>query len=196
MNARRTNLLKMADKGQFGFTLIEVMISMVVLSIGLLALLATMGVATATTQMGKSDLIAKELAEQAVESIYTARDTANVQWQQIQNVGTGETPDGIFLKGFQPILQAGPDGIYGTADDTGAYTLTSPGPDGILGTADDIKTNLTNYSRQIVLQGTDPEGNVLDTGNLRYLIVTIQYTAAQSKTPKQYVLQGYISSYR
>lgn len=194
MNARAKNLRK-SGAHQSGFTLIEVMISIVVLTIGLLSLLATVGVGIAATETTKADFTAKQVAEQALESIYTARDTANVQWQQIQNTGTGQTPDGIFVTGFKPILQAGLDGIYGTADDSGAMQIVSPGPDGIYGTADDITTSLKGYTRQILIQKTDPAGNDLGN-NLRYLKITVQYSVSQSKNPKQYVLEGYISSYR
>ncbi|HEY1802350.1 MAG TPA: prepilin-type N-terminal cleavage/methylation domain-containing protein [Terriglobales bacterium] len=195
MNTRTTNLRKIEGRQQAGFTLIEVMISIVVLTVGLLSLLATVGVGIAATQTTKADFTAKQLAEQAVESIYTARDTANIQWQQIQNSGTGEVPDGIFVPGFNPVLQAGPDGIFGTADDTGAQVIESPGPDGIYGTADDIKSSLKGYTRKILIQNTDPKGTNLGS-NLRWLEITVQYSVAQSKSPKQYVLQGYISSYR
>jgi Animal haem peroxidase len=55
---------------------------------------------------------------------------------------------GKLGSGYLNLTLPGPDGIYGTADDTGT---TFPGPDGVLGTADDITTfgnqaNPTNAS--------------------------------------------------
>jgi len=44
---------------------------------------------------------------------------------------------GLLGPGYQNYTLPGPDGIYGTADDTGT---TFAGPDGIMGTADDITT--------------------------------------------------------
>jgi len=171
---------------------------MVVLCIGLVSLLAVFVVAFAATQTAQEDMIAKQIASQTMESIFTARNTANIQWLQIQNVGSGTTPDGIFVTGLQPINQAGADGIYGTADDANAaaQTMTLPGPDGIVGTADDVIVPLTNFSRSILIAPVnDPTtGNVI--GDLRQITITVQYTTPQTRTPKSYVLTAYISQYR
>lgn len=186
-----------------GFTLIEVMISIVVLAVGMLALLGAVGFAMANTQSSQLDLVAKQLAQQAMESIYTARDTANVSWCQLQNPGPvcpdpAIPPTGIFVTGFQPIKQSGADGIIGTADDSSALpqTLTSPGPDGILGTSDDVVTQLKGFSRSIVFGTQDPGTGATLPPNLRVVTITIKYDTPQFKTAKNYVLTGYISSYR
>ena len=105
---------------QAGFSLIEVMISMIVVTVGLVGMLSVFAFATASTQAAQEDMIAKELASEAMESIFTARETAQVTWDQIQNTGTGNTPDGIFVTGFQDIHQSGNNGIYGTSDDADA----------------------------------------------------------------------------
>src|SRR4051794_41725295 len=131
-----------ASGSQYGFSLIEVLISTLLITIGLLSLLGAFGVAMATTQTAKQYMIAKQLAQEAMESIITARETANVTWNQIQNVGGAGSP-GIFMTGLLPIKKTGTgtdiDGIIGTADDAGANaeTMQEPGPDGIVGTADD-----------------------------------------------------------
>jgi prepilin-type N-terminal cleavage/methylation domain-containing protein len=180
---------------QQGFTLLETMISMVVLTIGLVALLGVVGMAMTATQTSQEDMIAKKLAQEAVESIYTARDTANVTWSQIQNTG----PGGIFVTGFQPINQAGADGIFGTADDSLALAqvLTLAGPDGIYGTADDVTVALTNFTRSIAITTVaNPSTPGVDYSNLRQLTVSIQYSTPQFRLPKQYVLTSYISQYR
>jgi prepilin-type N-terminal cleavage/methylation domain-containing protein len=186
-----------------GFTLLEVMISIVVLGVGMLALLGAVGFAMANTQTSQLDLVAKQLAQQAMESIYTARDTANVSWCQLQNPGPvcpdpAVPPTGIFLTGFQQIKQSGSDGIIGTADDASALpqTLTSPGPDGILGTSDDVITNLKGFTRSVVFGTQDPGTGANLPPNLRVVTITIRYDTPQFKTQKNYVLTGYISSYR
>jgi len=144
MKAKRTELRR-RNKPQQGFTLIEVMVSMAVMTIGLVSLLGVFGLAMASTQSSQQAAIAKQLADEALEGILTARETANVSWSQIQNTGSG----GIFLSGFQAINCAGVDGIVDTADDSacGAETLSMPGPDGISGTADDVQLPLTNFRR-------------------------------------------------
>jgi prepilin-type N-terminal cleavage/methylation domain-containing protein len=200
---KKTGTGKTARLRQEGFSLIEVMVSIAVLTIGLLALLGALGFAMANTQTAQQALIAKQLAQQAMESIYTARDTANITWCQLQSPGPvcpspANPPTGIFVTGFQPINQAGADGIIGTADDSaaGPQTLTSAGPDGILGTADDITTNLSGFSRSITFSTVDPSSGAALPPDMRVVTITIQYTTPQLKIPKVYVLTGYISQYR
>lgn len=176
-------------ESQHGFTLIEVMISMVILTVGLVSLLGVMGMAMAATQGSQQNAIAKQLANEAVEGILTARETANVNWAAIQNTGSG----GIFLAGLQPMYKAGADGIIGTADDAAAgfQTLTLPGPDGIYGTADDVNIPLNNYQRSIAIADV-PNTN----STLRSVTITIQYQAPQFKIPQNYVLTTFISQFR
>jgi prepilin-type N-terminal cleavage/methylation domain-containing protein len=181
-------------RGQQGFTLLETMISMVVLTVGLVALLGVVGMALSATQTSQEDMIAKKLAQETVESIYTARNTANVTWSQVQNVGT----TGIFVTGFLPIREAGPDGLYGsTADGSAAgQILRLAGPDGIYNTSDDVLLPLTNFQRSILIENVPNPATGADYNNLRKLTVTIQYQTPQFKLPKQYVLTSFISQYR
>jgi prepilin-type N-terminal cleavage/methylation domain-containing protein len=183
-------------QAQGGFSLLEVMISIVLLTVGLVSLLGVFGLAMAATQTTQQDMIAKQLANEAYESIVTARNTAQINWDQIQNVGSTNCPItnagtcGIFLTGPQPIYNAGADGIYGTADDAtaGAQTLHEPGPDGSFGTADDVFIPLTGYQRTIALADVD--------ATLRSVTITVQYTATQAALPKSYVLNSYLSEYQ
>lgn len=179
-----------------GFSLIECMISMVILLVGLLSLLGVFGIAMATTQTSQENAIAKQLANEAIESILTARETANVTWPQIQNQGAG----GLFLDGLQPVDCAGVDGIVGTADDAacGPQILEQPGSSGVFANVcpPDVCTPLTNYQRQILIAPVIPPGGGPASTTLRGITITIQYTAAQSKTPRQYVLSTFISEYR
>ncbi len=180
--------------GQRGFTLLEVMISMVVLTVGLVSLLGVFGLSMAATQTSQEDMIAKQLANEALESIITARNTSQLTWDQIENVGTGT---GIFVTGFQPINLAGADGIIGTGDDAsaGIQVLREPGPDGIYGTADDVLVPLSGYQRQITIgQVVDANGNIMTT--LRSINVTIQYSTPRLGVQKTYVLNSFISQFR
>ncbi|MGB9233212.1 MAG: prepilin-type N-terminal cleavage/methylation domain-containing protein [Terriglobales bacterium] len=187
----------MRKEAEAGFSLIEVMVSMVVLTVGLVSLLGVFGLAMASTQTSQQDLIAKQLADEAYESLVTARNTAQINWDQIQNTTstncpiTGVTPCGIFLVGPQQIYSGGSDGIFGTADDASSaqrQTLHDPGPDGIFGTADDVYIPLTGYQRTIALTDVDT--------TLRNVTITIQYTTPQWKTQKTYVLSSYISEFQ
>jgi prepilin-type N-terminal cleavage/methylation domain-containing protein len=180
--------------GEAGFTLIEVMVSILVLTVGLVSLLGVFGVAMAATQSSQQDLIAKQLASEAMEGIITARGTSQLSWDQIQNVSSGT--NGIFLTGAQPIMLPGTVyGVVGTSDNGGAETLKMPGPDGIVGTSDDVILPLTNYTRQIAINSvTDSNGNTDPT--LRTVTITVTYKTPQLKTSKNYILNSYISQYR
>ena len=184
-----------ARKGtQGGFSLIEVMVSMAVLTVGLVSLAGVFGLAMATTQSSQQDMIAKQLANEAYESIITAHNTTQLGWDDLQNVNSpcsaGGNNCGIFLLNPQQIYQAGQDGIYGTQDDITAglrQSLHDPGPDGIYGTADDVLIPLTSYQRAIAISN-------LGT-TLRNVTITVQYTTPQS-TQKTYVLTSYISEFQ
>jgi prepilin-type N-terminal cleavage/methylation domain-containing protein len=183
-------------KRERGFSLLEVLISMVVLTVGLCSLLAAISYAMVATQTSQEDLLAKELANEGMESIFTARDTSQAQWSDIQNVNAG----GIFLNPTttQQIYTAGTDGIVGTADDytTGTpETMILPGKDGILGTSDDKTIGLTNFSRTIEIDPVkDSGGNIIS--DLRTITITVNYTVPRLKIPKTYVMTGFISQYR
>jgi prepilin-type N-terminal cleavage/methylation domain-containing protein len=188
--ANRTAMPLRTHRRQRGFTLLEVLISMFVLTIGLVSMLGVFATAMAATQTAQQDMIAKQLAQQAMETIYTARETANITWDQIQNVGGAGTP-GIFRTGLQPIKLVGTDGIIDTVNDSSSspQTMTLPGPDGVVGTADDITMGMTNYLRSIAIANTA-------SSDLRSITIIIQYSTSQSKVPKRYVLSGFISQYR
>ncbi|MGA8270322.1 MAG: prepilin-type N-terminal cleavage/methylation domain-containing protein [Candidatus Sulfotelmatobacter sp.] len=190
---------------QSGFSLIEVMISMVILMVGLVGLLSVFGVAIAANQSSQQDMIARQVASEAMESIFTARDTSQLSFSQINNVASG----GIFANGATSLTCAGPTyGIVGVAGDTspcltasgaecpngGVQCLTEPGRDGIIGTADDVILSLSNYSRNIVIAPLyDTSGNLIQT--LVQVTVTITYSVPNSPVAKTYVLEEYISSY-
>lgn len=169
------------------------MISMAIMTVGLVSLLGVFGLAMASTQTSQQNGISKQLANEALEGVLTARETANLTWAQIANTGSG----GIFLSGFNPINLPGADGIIGTADDAaaGPQKLSLPGPDGIFGTADDIQLPLSNYQRSIsIVPATDANGNPIPT--LDVVTITVQYNNPQLKIPQNYVLTTYISQFR
>lgn len=193
---------RLAKPAQAGFSLIEVMVSMAVLTVGMVSLLGVFGLAMVTTQTSQLDLVAKQLADESYESVVTARNTTQVNWDDIQNVGstnctvTGASTCGIFLSGLQPIYNAGADGIYGTADDSaaGEQTLQDPGPDGVFQTADDTFIPLTGFQRSILISGlVDANGNAFTS--VRSVTITVKYVVPQTSTAKTYVLNSYISQF-
>lgn len=187
---------------QEGFTLIEVLIAIAVMSVGLLAVVASIATAIATTQSAQEDLVARHKALEALESIYTARNSQQVAFSAINNTASG----GIFLSGAQPLLCAGPDGLVGTADDipcttSGGVTCPNggvecwvlPGPDAVLGTADDITMSLANFTRTITITQV-----LLSTGlvNDNMMAVSVSVTYTKAGLPKRtYTVNGLISRY-
>ena len=187
---------------QSGFSLVEVMISMVILTTGLVSLLGVFGLAMATTQTSQDAMIAKQLANESYESIITARNTTQIGWDDIQNQGstvctvTGNPTCGIFLTGMQQVYNAGADGIYGTSDDaaSGEQTLQDPGTDGVFLTADDLFIPLTGFQRQITISPVyDASGNAAPS--VRSVTITVQYANPQTKLPQTYILNSYISQF-
>jgi prepilin-type N-terminal cleavage/methylation domain-containing protein len=206
---RYTGISEFRKPEEQGFSLIEVVVSMAVLTVGMVSLLGVFGLAMASTQTSQQDMIAKQLANEAYESIVTARNTTQINWDAIQNNAgtqfctTSPSPCGIFIGNatspqYQPIYNAGADGIFGTTDDAvaGEETLQDPGPDGVFQTADDTFIPLTGYQRAIQIAPLyDSSGNLIPT--LRSVTVTVQYGTSQSqKTPKTYILNTYISQYQ
>jgi type IV pilus modification protein PilV len=191
-----------------GFSLIEVVISMAVLTVGMVSLLGVFGLAMASTQTSQQALIAKQLANEAMESVVTARNTAQITWDDIQNTGattciiTGASSCGIFANPSTPqamysaVTTGTYAGILGTTYDVGQpeQTLQDPGPDGIFGTSDDVTIPLTGYQRSILISPvTDSNNNVVLS--LRSVTVTVWYATSQTRQPMTYILNSYISQY-
>ena len=86
-----------------GFTMIEVMIAIVILSVGILTVVAAFATAVASTQNAQQNLIARQKALETLESIFTARNTQQITFPQIANMRSG----GIFASGATPLWSAG-----------------------------------------------------------------------------------------
>jgi Prokaryotic N-terminal methylation motif len=170
-----------------GFTLLEAMISIFVLTFGVLSLAAVYAQGIFFASLSQYDYVAEKKAEQAVEAIFTARDIKQLTWSSIQNVSS----NGVFLNGAQPILVPGTDGLVGTATDSGSaheFITIGPGPDGILGTADDQVIDLNPWmTRTIAISAVNGETN------LRMITVTVNYQVG--KMNRSYTLISYISAF-
>ncbi len=156
-------------KDEKGFTLIEVMIASVVLVTGLLAVAYGLGVGLTVVSTSQQDTVARQKAREAMEDVFTARDTASITFDQICNVAANTSC--IFVNGFTGLTTPGADGIVNTADDGAVETVDMPGPDGILGTADDVYPPLNGFQRSIQV--------VQLSSILKQITVTIRY-----ETPK------------
>ncbi len=169
-----------------GFTLVEVLVALAIVTGAALALAAVLAQGTQILLASQAQMIATEKATEAVESVFTARDTRVLAWAQVRNVaGASGADGGIFLDGPQPLRSAGPDGLVNTADDGPIEALVLPGPDNLLGTADDQRVPLTDFTREIEIRDLGP--------NLRRLRVTVRYRVGTGT--REHVLVTYISSY-
>ncbi|HWI17417.1 MAG TPA: prepilin-type N-terminal cleavage/methylation domain-containing protein [Vicinamibacterales bacterium] len=174
-------------KDERGFSLTESLIALGVLSTGMLAIAA--GFLQGTMQLTGSelDIVAREKAAEAVESVFTARDTRTVQWVEIRNADPDEgTGGGVFLDGPQPLRRPGSDGLVNTADDPEELeSITRPGPDGMLGTEDDVVEALGQFTREVIIRDVNT--------TLRELQVVISYNVGG--VVRRYEIRTLISSY-
>jgi prepilin-type N-terminal cleavage/methylation domain-containing protein len=186
MNYRQRISSHKAIRSSAGFTLIEAMIALLILSVGIMGLAAMMTNGIAFMGMSEADYIAQQKAEEAVESVFYARDSQLYTWSQIQNVSNG----GIFLNGAEVLCDPGPDGIIDTADDNTADldAIYTPGPSGTLDGSDAIKQYLSTYTRTIAITNVVEAG--VATTVVRQITVTINYTVGRFH--RQYVLTSYI----
>src|SRR6516162_6771436 len=176
-----------SNKRERGFTLIETMIAMVILSFGILSVAAVYTQAIQASNSNQMSFIAQQKAQEAMETIFTARDSGTLTFTNIANVSQG----GLFLDGPQPLCDAGPDGVLGTADDNcniPNVIVTGPGPDNILGTADDAVINLNPWMTRTI--AINP---VNGTQRLNQVTITVTYTY-QGRSSK-FVLVSYISGW-
>jgi prepilin-type N-terminal cleavage/methylation domain-containing protein len=170
-----------------GFSLVETLIAVALLSFGMLAIAAAFLQGTVQLSGSHLDVLAREKAAEAIESVFTSRDTRTVQWAQIRNVA-GDTGDagGIFRDGALPLSRPGPDGLVNTADDPAELeALVQPGPDGLLGTADDLQRPLAEFTREVIIRDVSL--------TLRRLTVVIRYRVGD--LPREYSITTLISSY-
>ena len=154
-----------------GFTLLEMIIALAVLSIGLLSLASAIAYALMVSNGGRNVTNTKLLIVSVLEQMETLRNTKQLTFGQIANQGqvdnTGATQNfNGFPTGFQPIsVNPGPDGIHGTADD-----LIDAGPDALYGTEDDFLNQTLvrpGYTRQILITSL--------SADLKRVEVTLRY---------------------
>jgi len=172
------------NRSERGFSLVETIIATAVLATGLLSMAGAYAIGMMHMRSSSPGLIAREKAREAIESVHTARDTGDISWDKIANVGSHA---GVFEIGDKDLTVAGNDGLVNTADDGAIEKLRTVGPDEILGTSDDVLTPLTDYKRNILI--TDIPGNV----NLRQIQVTVKFKVGGMW--RTYALTTYISAY-
>jgi prepilin-type N-terminal cleavage/methylation domain-containing protein len=168
-----------------GFSLIEVIASMVVLAVGVLFLGGAIALGARRLTGSQDQLVASQRAAEAAETVFKARDNRVLTWAQIRNVNGAGGDDGIFLDGPRAVREPGPDGLANTADDGAIAEIVKPGPDGLLGTPDDEVTPLAGFTREIEIRDVGPM--------LRQLRVIVNYRTAHGT--QRFILTTYLSAY-
>ena len=139
-----------------GFSLLEMVVAMVVLTVGLLGVASAISYALMASNRGRGVTNSKMLVVSALEQMETLRNTGQLNFQEISNSQVAGSPFRGFPSDFRDVSTVpGPDGVFGTADDLS----TAPGPDGNYGTSDDTR-DLTRarpgVTRQILIIDLNP----------------------------------------
>lgn len=171
---------------QNGISLIETIIALGVLSVGALGSAAVFVQGVQSSNSSPGDLAATQKAQEAIESVFSARDSKILTWADIQNEdGDSGSDGGVFLDAEQDIKDAGADGLVNTDDDGAIEEVIYPGRDGLLNTPDDTVHTLAGFKRQIRIRDI----NV----SLRSISVTVTYQSGPSQ--RSFTLTTYISNY-
>lgn len=157
-NESRRRPLRRQLHSESGVTILEMVVAMLILTIGLLGLAASIGYAVTVSNKGRNLTNSKLLVVSLLEQMETLRNTEQLTFGQIVNQGqtidnTGATRQFTgFPTAFQPLSN-------------------DPGPDGILGTSDDDSASVVpGYQRQVLISLLNP--------NLKRVQVTVRYPDA------------------
>lgn len=148
--------------------MVEMLIAILILTIGLLAVASSIGYALAVSNRGRGVTNAKMLVVSILEQMETLRNTRELAFDEISNTQqSGSSFTGFpYADGqFRPVSTVpGADGIFGTADDLK------------VGTVDDLTLARPGVMRQIKIT-TFPSNP-----NLKKIQVTLRYGPGGGET--------------
>jgi len=157
-----------------GFSLIETVIALVLMTIGIFAALSAISFALFSIQESEKKTIAKENARSTLESVFSIRDLelfdpnatgGPLNWDTLA-VDDGSN-DGIFKSGWNPVREdPGADGIAGTNDDA-CSSGTNCTVNGYVNSSKEIK----DLERKIEITDISQNGNV----RKKYVSVSVRY---------------------
>ena len=135
-----------------GFSLLEAVVAISVLTVGLLGVAAAIAYSTATTGRTRDITEAKQIILSTLEQVSVLRDSERLSFAQISNTSSGNF--GGFVSSFKQVSNdPGADGIHATADDVAV---------------DDDPTN-DKFTRSVTVSSLNP--------NLKKIEVTVKYRA-------------------
>jgi prepilin-type N-terminal cleavage/methylation domain-containing protein len=148
-----------------GFSLLEMVVALTILTVGLLGVASAIGYAMVASNHGRSITNTKLLAVSILEQMETLRNTGNLSFGQIANVGQVDNTDSTrpFL-GFP----AGPQQVS-----------INPGPDGMFGTADDLIDSNGVVNPNLAILGITRQIQITSlSGTLKKVEVTVNYSVS------------------
>lgn len=166
-----------SSKSEAGFTLIEAVIAIFVITIGLIGTAAAITYALEFGAISRNVTSAKSVIVATIEEVETLRNARRLNFRQVANVGAvnninSENLFDGFSTGFKPVaLSPGEDGVNGTDDD-----LIDAGVDGVFGTADDFVNAAlirSGYERQITIRNL--------SSTLKEIEIKVQYVGRAGK---------------
>ena len=170
----------MNRKDAAGFSLIETVIALVIMTVGIFAALQAISFSLFSIQESEKKTVAKQHVRSTLETIFSIRDL-----QLFDPDGTGGTynwdnlavddgsNDGIFRSGWNPIREdPGADGIMGTADDA-----CNAGSSCTVGGYTNSSNELKDYQRKIEIVDISQNGNV----RKKYITVSVRYMVNRSQ---------------
>ena len=187
MMSGRCSFFNDRARDQRGFTLVEALVAMGITVVGVMSLAMVLAYGTRMLVSGQGQMLASQRAAEAVETVFKARDSRVIAWDEIRNVvgPPGGTGGGIFLDGPREIRDPGEDGLINTEDDGDVLEIIKPGIDGLLGTEDDERTPMHGFTREIEIRDINPK--------LRQIRVILKYKS--DGADREYVLTTYVSAY-
>jgi prepilin-type N-terminal cleavage/methylation domain-containing protein len=136
-----------------GFSLLEMIVAMFILTIGLLGVASAIGYALMASNSGRGLTNAKLLVVSALEQMETLRDSGQLNFAEISNSQVSGSTFTGFPTTFLPVSTVpGPDFVYGTLDDPGRTDPTQA---------------VTGVTRQILITSLSP--------TLKRIQVTLRY---------------------
>lgn len=172
------SLEKSSDAKQAGFSMIEAIVAIFVLTIGLVGTAAAITYALEFSAISRNVTKAKLIVVASIEEIESMRNSRRLDFKQFANSGSVDntgSPNQFmgFSNGFRQVSNSpGNDGVNGTDDDLSI----APGADGVFGTADDVPDpNLARdgYMREIVITSL--------SASLKKVVVRVQYRGSGGK---------------
>jgi len=169
-----------------GFTYIEVIIAILIMTIGVLAMLSAISFAVIRVRESEQRNNARQFTSAALESIFATRDLLQVNpipgqnnilrnnWIGVAN-NTPGTPQGIFLTGYNPIRRdSGRDQIEGTADDA-----CPSGSNCLVGGFTNASQEISGFQREIII--TDIVEPLVPDVRRKRIVINVRYAAGQTQ---------------